>query len=44
MRGFELIDKNKLIALPYDLANSDEVELVQTFGFDPDELWKNLVH
>lgn len=44
MRGFELIDKNKLIALPYDLANSDEVELVQTFGFDPDELWNNLVH
>lgn len=40
--GYELIDGDRMFVLPYDLANSDCVELVQVFGFDPDRLWDRL--
>lgn len=40
--GMELTDKT--IILPYDLANSDMVEVVQVFGFDPDTLWNDLFY
>lgn len=39
---FELLKNDKLIVLPYDLASSEEVEVVQTFGFDPNVLWDSL--
>lgn len=42
MFGYELLDIDKLIVMPYDLACSDKVEVVQTFGFDPDILWDSL--
>lgn len=29
--------------LPYDLAGSDAVEVVQTFGFDPEKKWDKLI-
>lgn len=42
--GYELIDGDRRILLPYDLSRSGEVELVQTFGFDPESLWERLFH
>ena len=39
---FELLKNDKLIVLPYDLASSEEVEVVQTFGFDPNVPWDSL--
>lgn len=41
--GFDLLDKKESIILPYHLANSQKVELVQNFGFDQDQLWNNLI-
>ena len=32
--GFNLVNENKLMILPFDLANSDRLEVVQVFGFD----------
>ncbi|HBJ19020.1 MAG TPA: hypothetical protein DDY70_04690 [Clostridiales bacterium] len=40
--GIDLTDKT--IILPYGLANSDELEVVQVFGFDPDTLWSDLFY
>ena len=43
MFDYELLDSNKLIVMPYDLACSEKVEVVQTFGFDPNVLWDSLL-
>ena len=40
--GYELFDKNKILVMPYDLANSDKAEVVQVFGFDIDKLWDKM--
>ena len=37
--GIDLDSNGGLIVKPQDMALSDKVELVQTFGFDPDALW-----
>lgn len=42
--GVELVENTNALILPYTLANSDELELVQVFGFDPDTLWDSLFH
>lgn len=41
--GVDLANQNKLMILPYDLAGSDAVEVVQTFGFDPVKKWDKLI-
>lgn len=41
--GVNLVKKNKLMILPYDLANSDGVEVVQVFGFDLGKKWDKLI-
>lgn len=41
--GVDLVSENKLMILPYDLANSDGVEVVQSFGFDPEKKWNKLI-
>ena len=41
--GVDLVSENKLMILPYDLANSDGVEVVQSFGFDPEKKWSKLI-
>lgn len=41
--GVDLANQNKLMILPYDLAGSDAVEVVQTFGFDPEKKWDKLI-
>ncbi len=38
--GIDLDCNGGLVVTPKDLANSPNVELVQTFGFDPVKLWK----
>lgn len=38
--GVDLDANGGMLVLPQDLANSNEVELVQTFGFDPQTLWR----
>ena len=38
--GLDLDSTGGLIVTPQDLANSPQLELVQTFGFDPATLWK----
>ncbi len=37
--GLDIDSTGGLIVTPQDIANSDEVELVQNFGFDPERLW-----
>lgn len=37
--GIDIDSNGGAIVLPKDIANSDELELVQNFGFDPDKLW-----
>ena len=41
--GYDLLKKNTTLILPYDLANSDMVEVVQVSGFNPYTLWKDLM-
>ena len=41
--GVDLANQNKLMILPYDLAKSDAVDVVQTFGFDPEKKWDKLI-
>lgn len=41
--GYNLLKKNTTLVLPYDLANSDMVEVVQVSGFSPYTLWENLM-
>ena len=41
--GVDLANQNKLMILPYDLAGSDAVDVVQTFGFDPEKKWDKLI-
>lgn len=41
--GYNLLKKNTTLVLPYDLANSDMVEVVQVSGFNPYTLWENLM-
>lgn len=41
--GVDLANQNKLMILPYDLACSDAVDVVQTFGFDPEKKWDKLI-
>lgn len=38
--GVDLDSNGGMIVTPQNLVNSSEVELVQTFGFDPDKLWR----
>ena len=38
--GIDLDCNGGLLVTPYDIANSECVELVQVFGFDKDRLWK----
>lgn len=38
--GIDLDGNGGLIVTPKNIAASKHVELVQTFGFDPDKLWK----
>lgn len=38
--GVDLDSNGGMLVLPQDLANSNDVELVQTFGFDPQTLWR----
>lgn len=40
--GFELLEKSNSLVLPYDLAKSNKLELVQVYGFNPKTLWENL--
>lgn len=42
--GVELTDPGKSLILPFDLANSDALEVVQVYGFDPDTLWDALFY
>ena len=42
--GLELDGNGGLLVLPYDIAHSDNVELVQVFGLDPDVLWDKLFY
>lgn len=37
--GIDLDSNGGLVVKPQDMALSNKVELVQTFGFDPDRLW-----
>ena len=37
--GIDIDSNGGAVVLPKDIANSDELELVQNFGFDPDKLW-----
>ena len=41
--GFNLVNENKLMILPFDLANSDRLEVVQVFGFDLEKKWDKFV-
>ncbi len=41
--GVDLANQNKLMILPYDLAGSDAVDVVQIFGFDPEKKWDKLI-
>lgn len=41
--GVDLVGENKRMILPYDLANSDMLETVQVFGFDPQKKWNKLI-
>ena len=38
--GIDLDSNGGLVVSPKNLANSPKVEVVQTFGFNPDKLWK----
>lgn len=38
--GIDLDSNGGLLVTPYDICNSEHVELVQVFGFDKDKLWK----
>lgn len=38
--GVDLDFNGGLVVTPRDIANSPDVELVQIFGFDPEDLWK----
>lgn len=38
--GIDLDSNGGAIVLPRDIANSSELELVQAYGFDLDELWR----
>lgn len=38
--GIDLDSDGGALVLPQDLANSSHLELVQTFGFHPERLWK----
>ena len=38
--GIDIDSNGGAIVLPKDIANSDELELVQNFGFDSDKLWR----
>ena len=38
--GIDIDSNGGAIVLPKDIANSDELELVQNFGFDLDKLWR----
>ncbi|MDE7329721.1 MAG: hypothetical protein K2N30_01310 [Clostridia bacterium] len=38
--GIDLDGNGGLMVTPYDICNSEHVELVQVFGFDKDKLWK----
>lgn len=42
--GVNLAEGKETVILPYTLANSDELEVVQVFGFDPDTLWDSLFY
>lgn len=42
--GLDLDGNGGAIVLPFDLANSSQMELVQVFGFDPDRLWDRLFY
>lgn len=42
--GFNLVNENKSMILPFDLANSDNLEVVQVFGFDLEKKWDKLVY
>lgn len=37
--GIDLDSNGGLVVTPKDIANSDQLELVQVFGFDPEVLW-----
>lgn len=39
--GIDLDSNGGLVVTPPEIANSPYVEIVQIFGFDPEELWKN---
>lgn len=39
-RGIDIDSNGGPLVMPQDIANSPYVELVQTFGFNPDKLWK----
>ena len=38
--GIDLDSDGGRVVTPRDLANSDEMEVVQVFGFDPETLWR----
>lgn len=38
--GIDLDSNGGGLVIPQDIANSENVEIVQVFGFDPDRLWK----
>ncbi len=38
--GIDLDSNGGLLVTPYDICNSEHLELVQVFGFDKDKLWK----
>ncbi len=40
--GIELVKNKNVIVFPFDLARSANVELVQVFGFNPNQLWTGL--
>ena len=42
--GLDLDGNGGALVLPFDLANSSQMELVQVFGFDPDRLWERLFY
>lgn len=40
--GIDLDANAGLVVSPWNLANSPEVEVVQTFGFDPEIMWRDI--
>lgn len=40
--GIDIDGNGGLAVSPWNIANSDQLEVVQTFGFDPEILWRRL--